>query len=122
LRNAAHVLARTPGGEARAIKRLDQALEIAPRSIAVLAGRSILLARAGRREEALRDAQQALRLGPSAAFRFQLAGTFARTSTLEPRDARRAIELLDSSLADGFGRDLLATDPDLAPVRNLAEF
>jgi hypothetical protein len=86
------------------------------------AGRAVYLARAGRREEAHREAEEALRLGGDPATRYQVAGVYALTSRTHPEDRAEAFRLLAFALRRDYGFDLLDSDPELAHVRPLPEF
>ena len=59
LQNKANVLSEHLGRTEEAIRVLDTAIEHHPDYVKALAGRGVLLARLGRREAALRDAQAA---------------------------------------------------------------
>lgn len=122
LQNSAAVLSRTPGRSEEAIAVLGRLVEAFPDYTPARSGRGLLLARLGRRAEALSDAEAALGPGVSPAVLFQLSGLYAQTSRWEPADRRPALELLASALRGGYGRQLLDTDPDLAPIRDLPEF
>ncbi|MDG3008080.1 protein kinase domain-containing protein [Paludisphaera mucosa] len=122
LQNSAHVLSRTPERAEEAIRLLGRALEAFPDYVPARSGRGVLLARLGRREEALADAEGALSRDSSPATLYQLAGVYAQTSRREPGDAAAALGLLSRALRGGFGWDLVAVDPDLDPIRARPEF
>ena len=56
----AHLLAERLGKPADAVKVLDRAVELYPEYAPAVAGRGVLLARSGRRADAVRDAEAAL--------------------------------------------------------------
>src|SRR5262249_35229641 len=85
-------------------------------------GRGILLARQGKRDAALADAEEALLRDPSPAIIYQVAGIYAQTSQQHADDRLRALALLAAALRKGFGHDLIDKDTDLDPIRNQAEF
>jgi serine/threonine protein kinase len=123
LQDKASVLSENLGRMEDAIGVLDTALTYAPASVPALAGRSVLHARLGHRDAALRDAREALALDDQAITLYQAACTFAQTEKQRPADAREAIRLL----ATAFRKDLTwvavaATDADLAPIRDRPEF
>jgi eukaryotic-like serine/threonine-protein kinase len=121
--NEAKVLSETLGRIEEAVKALDLALVYHPRSVAALASRSVLLARLGRRDEAVKDAQSSISLDDSAKTLFRAACTFALTSRREASDRDQAIRLLavavrkDNSLLSRLDSDL-----DLVPLRDRPEF
>jgi hypothetical protein len=82
----------------------------------------VLLARLGRREEALRDAKEAERLDPRPEVLYQAAGVYALTSAMDPADSREALRLLGAALRKGYGFDMLEIDPDLRPIRGQPEY
>ena len=84
----------------------------------------MLLARLGRREEALKDAAASLSLDDSAETLYRAACTFALTSAKVPGDGGEALRLLARAIRkDGTpGSRRMDADPDLAPVRDRPEF
>jgi serine/threonine protein kinase/Flp pilus assembly protein TadD len=122
LQNKAHVLSERMGRTTEAIAVLDKEVATYPDDVLARAGRGVLLARQGKRRAALDDAKAALRLDTEPSTLYQVAGIYALCSREQPDDRREAIRLLSSALRGGFGFDLLETDPDLAPVRQLPEF
>src|SRR2546422_8512416 len=81
------------------------------------AGRGVLLARAGKRTSAIRDAGEALLRDTKGPNLYQVACIYALTSRDEPADRVKALELLRSGLRTGFGLDIVDTDSDLDPIR-----
>jgi hypothetical protein len=77
----------------------------------------VLLARLGRREAALEDAEYSLQHDRSAPTFYQSANIFALTSRQNPKDAARAFPLLLTALVFGFGDDYVDTDTDFDPIR-----
>jgi serine/threonine protein kinase/tetratricopeptide (TPR) repeat protein len=123
LQNKANVLAENLGRPEDAIRVLGTALEHHPGSVNALAGRGVLLARLGRREAALRDAQAALTLGDTALTLYQVAGLYALTSRENPEDYREALRLMAAALRkDPSWLKVVPGDTDLAPIRDRAEF
>ncbi len=118
----AHILAERLGRPEEAVRALDRAVEYHPDHAAVRAGRGVLLARAGKRDEALRDAKDALLRDTKAPNLYQVGCIYALTSKGHPEDQREAFRLLWAALKTGFGLDLVDTDPDLDPVRPQPEF
>jgi tetratricopeptide (TPR) repeat protein len=104
------------------IAALGRAVELFPNHAPFRAGRGVLLARQGKRQEAEEDARAALLLDTMAANLYQVACIYALTSPRNPEARREAFRLLNSALKGGFGRDLIATDNDLDPIRQSPEF
>jgi serine/threonine protein kinase/Flp pilus assembly protein TadD len=122
LEDRAAVLAERLGRTGDAIAALGRAIELAPERGQPRAGRGVLLARLGRRDEALRDAREAVRLDPRPEVLYQAAGIYALTGEKNPEDRTEAFRLLAAALRGGFGLDQLETDPDLRPIRGLPEY
>jgi tetratricopeptide (TPR) repeat protein len=122
LEDRAAVLAEQPGQTNDAVAALDRAIHLAPQRGQPRAGRGVLLARLGRRHEALRDARDAERLDPRPEVLYQAAGIYALTSRTDPADRRDAFRLLAAALRQGYGFDLIENDPDLRPIQGQPEF
>jgi tetratricopeptide (TPR) repeat protein len=105
-----------------AINTLERALDDYPHYGRLLVNRGTLFARLGERERALQDTEQALMLDDRAMIHYQAACVFAQTSRKEPMDRKQALEHLARALSGGFGLDRLATDRDLEPLREQADF
>ncbi|MDB5337402.1 MAG: tetratricopeptide repeat protein [Planctomycetaceae bacterium] len=122
LESKAHVLAEKLRQTAAAIQVLDRAVELYPEHAPVIAARGVLHARQGQRDAAVRDAEQALHRDQSGEIQFQVAGIYSLTSKAAPTDRDRALNLLASALRQGFGAQLIESDPDLDPLRNDPQF
>jgi tetratricopeptide (TPR) repeat protein len=122
LENIARVLSDDPTRLEEAVQALTQALEIAPDFASARSGRGVLLARLGRREAALADAEAALLRDSSPAITYQVAGIYALTSKQVAADRVKAFQLLSSALRRGFGFEELDHDPELEPIRKEPEF
>jgi tetratricopeptide (TPR) repeat protein len=122
LEDRAAVLAEQLGRTDDAVEALSRAISLAPERGQPRAGRGVLLARLGRRDEALRDAKEAERLDPQPEVLYQAAGVYALTSEKNPADRREAFRLLAAALRRGHGFDLLEIDPDLRPIRGQPEY
>jgi Flp pilus assembly protein TadD len=101
---------------------LDRAVGLYPDSAPARAGRGVLLARQGKRDEAVRDAKDALLLDTRAPNAYQVACIYALTAKGQPDDRREALALLWAALKTGYGLDLVDTDTDLDPIRPDPEF
>ncbi len=107
-------------GDALAV--LNRAVELHPDAVPVRAGRGVLLARAGKRDEALRDAKDALRRDTRAPNLYQVGCIYALTTKTHPDDRREALKLLWDGLKTGFALDIVDTDSDLDALRNDPDF
>src|SRR5207253_2836642 len=84
--------------------------------------RGILLARLGRRKDALNDAQKALERSNKPGMLYRVACIYAQTSRQVPADADQALSLLHRALRGEFGIAELPGDADLKPLHPLPEF
>lgn len=105
-----------------ALKVLDRAVELHPDYVPARAGRGVLLARAGKRDEALRDARDALRRDTRAPNLYQVGCIYALTAKTHPEDKREARKLLWDGLKTGFALDIVDTDSDLNALRGDQDF
>jgi serine/threonine protein kinase/Tfp pilus assembly protein PilF len=101
---------------------LDRAVELHPDHAAFRAGRGVLLARAGDRDRAVRDAKVAAELNQSGSNLYQVGCIYALSAKTHPEDKREAIRLVFAALRVGFGWQFVDTDPDLDPIRKDEEF
>jgi tetratricopeptide (TPR) repeat protein len=123
LQDKASVLSENLGQSEQAIQVLDAALRFHPDSVDALGGRGVLLARLGRRDAALRDAQIALRLDDRALTVYQAACAYALTSKQEPADRPEAMRLLAEAVRkDGSWLAVARQDRDLDPIRGHPAF
>jgi tetratricopeptide (TPR) repeat protein len=122
LQNSAAVLGEMSGRAEEAIAMLDRALEASPHFVPARVGRGVLLARLGRRDTALADARKALARDQRPETLYQAACVFALVSEGRADDRREALRLLAAALAQGFGREYVATDHDLDALRGDDDF
>ncbi|HSQ56490.1 MAG TPA: serine/threonine-protein kinase [Gemmata sp.] len=121
----AHILAERLNRPDEAEKALDLAVELNSDYVLARAGRGVLLARHGKRDEAIRDAREALRRDTFPPNLYQVGCIYALTSALDkghPEDKREAFRLLFAALRTGFGLNMVDTDRDLDPIRKDEEF
>jgi len=121
LQNKAAALDRL-GKDHESLKVMEQVVALYPESVLARGGRGVLLARVQKRDAALEDARSALLLDTSPSTLYQVACIYSLTSKQNKEDAMQALQLLSSALRGGFGLDIVATDTDFDPVRNLPEF
>jgi tetratricopeptide (TPR) repeat protein len=123
LQNQAHVLSEYLRDAPRALKVVTRAAELYPHYAPARGGRAVLLARAGKRDDAHLEAEIALRESDDPSITYQVAGVYALTSATHAADADRALTLLRQAVRDGF-RDVrtLDDDADLTPLRTRPEF
>jgi serine/threonine protein kinase/tetratricopeptide (TPR) repeat protein len=122
LQNKAHVLAELQGRTEEGVRVLNEAVEAYPGYVPSRAARGVLLARLGKRQPALKDAEDCLARDSQPATLYQVAGIYALTSRECAEDRLEALRLLSAALRKGFGLDLLARDTDLDPIRKDPEF
>ncbi len=122
LQNHASILSEMPERIDEAIALHNKILEIFPDAVEIRSGRGVLFARKGKRDEALRDAQEAVLRDTRPLILYQVAGIYATTSKQVPDDRLEAFRLLNKALRAGFGFEYLDIDPELAAVRDLPEF
>ncbi|MBY0228711.1 MAG: protein kinase, partial [Gemmataceae bacterium] len=121
LMNKAHVLSERLSRPKEAVAVLGELLRLAPSHPQARGGRAVLLARQGKREEALADIRRRLEDDDSPLSLFQAAGCFALASKEE--DKREAMRLLGAALRRDPALGTLAEkDSDLDPVRKDAAF
>ena len=114
MQDKASVLGEMLGRPEEALKVLDRLLEHHPEQVEALCGRGVQLARFGRRDDALRDAQAALALDQGALTAYQVACIHAFLSKQEPRSQREALRFLAEALRkDESWLAIARTDPDL---------
>ncbi len=101
---------------------LDRAIALYPEYVPARSFRGVIRAIQGRRDEAIRDAEEARWRDNSPSNLYQLAGIYATTSRQVPEDRADAYQLLHAALRQGFGFDLIADDRELDPIRDRPEF
>jgi tetratricopeptide (TPR) repeat protein len=106
----------------QAIAALDKALAIAPDYVLARHDRGVLLARLGKRTEALADAQEALKRDTTPLTLYTVACIYALTTKEQPDDRLEAFRLLAAALRQGFGANLIEIDTDLVALRPYPEF
>jgi serine/threonine protein kinase/tetratricopeptide (TPR) repeat protein len=122
LENKAYVLAEHMGRTQEAVTVLDEVIALYPDRVPSIASRGVLHARLRHRQPAVADAVEALRFDKSPEIAYQVAGIYALTSQQQPEDLKEALRLLDAALREGYGLDLLDSDPELKPIRSHPEF
>ncbi|MDB5308573.1 MAG: serine/threonine protein kinase, partial [Gemmataceae bacterium] len=121
--NQAHVLSGYLADDAGALAAASRAAELYPECGVACAGKAVLLARLGRRQEAQKEAERIRLLCDDPKVTYQLGCVYAVTAATHAEDREKAFALLRQAFRDGY-RDVATvdTDPDLAPIRNLPEF
>ncbi|AMV24726.1 Serine/threonine-protein kinase PrkC [Gemmata sp. SH-PL17] len=118
----AHLLSEHLQRPDDALAALNRAIELHPDYVAARAGRGVLLARAGKRVEALRDAQEAVRRDTRATNLYQVGCIYALTAKTNPEDKRAALNLIWDGIKTGYALDFVDTDSDLDAIRKDQEF
>jgi serine/threonine protein kinase/tetratricopeptide (TPR) repeat protein len=106
----------------QAVDALDRALTIAPDYVPARSGRGVLLARLGKRAEALADAREVLQRDTAPRTLYEVACIYALTARQHADDRLEALRLLSAALRQGFGHDLIESDSDLVALRPHPEF
>ena len=118
----AYVLSEMPGRNAQAIEAARLAVAADPRSISYRCALAVLLARAGSYDEAMQLIEKALEENGTGPVQYQAACVFALASRQDGQFVERAFDFLKKALARDYGRELLATDSDLDPLRQDPRF
>lgn len=106
-----------------ALETIRKAIEIAPGYAPSRAAHAILLARAGKRDEAIREIQTALAISVDSETLYQAACVYARTSETEPADRTKALDYFRRCFREGFRRfEIVQSDADLKIVLQDDEF
>jgi tetratricopeptide (TPR) repeat protein len=109
----------------QAIQHLTQAIEANCVHHEARRNRAVLLARRGRFELAQVDINLCLAQDPKGGSTLYAAACvlahLARYSR-DPQVVHQGLDLLEQALQHGYGRDLIAKDPDLAGLRNHPDF
>jgi serine/threonine protein kinase/Tfp pilus assembly protein PilF len=122
LQMKAAILSEGLNRPAESLAALDRAIEFHPDYVLARAGRGVLLARAGRRDDALRDAKETLRRDTRAAILYQVGCVYALTAKTHPDDKTEALKLLWGALKTGQSLDIVDTDTDLDGLRDDPDF
>jgi serine/threonine protein kinase/tetratricopeptide (TPR) repeat protein len=122
--NIATVQAQFLGQTQAAIDALTAVIDEAPGNDVAIATRGVLHARIANREQALADAQRALKESRSADTMYRVAGIFALLSKSNERDATTAVDLLEkAAFANGqLVLSRIKEDPDLDEIRDNDNF
>ncbi|MCA9215096.1 MAG: tetratricopeptide repeat protein [Planctomycetales bacterium] len=123
LRNVAHILSEVQHRNEDALAVLDKLVNLHGRQPDDLVSRAVLLARLGRRGDAVLDAHAVLGGEASAKQLFQVACVYSLTSQASAPDVDVALSVLDQAI----GKDIrwmttALSDEDLGPIRESADF
>jgi serine/threonine protein kinase/Tfp pilus assembly protein PilF len=123
LQNQTHVLADKLHDLPAALALAVRATELYPEYAPARAARAVILARLGRRAEAVEEIAKARLISEDPEITYRAGCVYSLTSTKHPDDRGQAIKLLRQALSEGY-RDTsaLANDRDLDPLRTLQEF
>jgi tetratricopeptide (TPR) repeat protein len=117
------------GREAEAITCFDEVLQWHPAFVDARRFRAVLLARRGDLTGASQDINRCLEMEPqagitlyAAACVLALAAEQSKGPAVPKQLEDQALSLLQKALAQGYGHDSAATDPDLRALRHRSEF
>ena len=120
--NQANLLSERLNKPEESLNALNKALEIAPEYPPALGGRAIVLARLGRADEALRDAETCLAKFDHPFVRYQMAGVYALTAD-RPGHLQKAVQLIAGAVRRNMAlASQLDNDRDLKPIEKSPEF
>jgi tetratricopeptide (TPR) repeat protein len=123
LQNKASVLSEHLGRARDAVAILDRVVALYPDFAPARAGRGVLLARLGRRQDAHRDAEEAQSRDSSGDTTYRVACIYALTSKTDPADRPQALRMLATALGQqDKWAEIARTDPDLDVLRGQREF
>lgn len=117
LRGKAELLARRAGGLSAAADLLSKAVDANPGQPLVRLEHAQLLARLGRRGQAVREAEKSLGHDAPMDVLVEAACVYSLTSRQAPEDRRRAVELLTQAARKGCPLSRLERDARLEPLR-----
>lgn len=103
-----------------ALEVLDRLLKLYPNTESALIDRSILYAKSGRHEEAVRDIERAME--PPNANRTLYQAACAHANFPGRKNHVTALSLLSQAIRAGYVAKDLDTDPDLDPIRDMPGF
>lgn len=108
----------------KAVEVLDRAIARIPASSLLHASRAVQLARLGQRDKAISDVVAVLRFdqSPKPLTLYQIGCVYALCNKTKTSDLYQALAYLTLALERGFGKEYLASDPDLNPIRQAPEF
>lgn len=121
MQHQAHILTEPLNRLPQALDALDRLIAVAPLSAEGHAGRAVVLARMGRIDEAIAEAEWVKSHSADPLMTYQIAGVYARSAD-RPGHAREALRLLADALVKGEGYQYLDTDPELESIRGSLEF
>jgi serine/threonine protein kinase/predicted Zn-dependent protease len=122
LENQAYVQAEILHRPDQAVDTLARLLAVTPHNPLALISRAVYLARSGKTDEAVADAERATALSDTPAVRYRVACVYALAAKADPKHVAPALRHLAAALKAGFGYEYLPTDDDLDPLRGRPEF
>jgi len=123
LQNVAHVLSERLGRTKEALDALDQLVDLNQSDASTVISRGVLLARLGKRREALADVATAHKTSSEPMIHYQTGCVYALTSKTEPSDADQAVGYVAQALKQQPSLVTTAMgDRDLLPLRDHGKF
>jgi eukaryotic-like serine/threonine-protein kinase len=107
----------------KALEAQNQAVALAPEFAPAWAGRAVIHARIGLRQEAHKDVEQALFLSNDSSVLYRACCAFALTAKTNANDRERALKLFVMSLKAGYRNfKEIEADDDVISIRDSEEF
>ena len=122
LKNQAYILGEVQKKHAEALAVLDRLVERHPNFIEGRISRGVLLARLGRTKEAVKEAEECVKLSSQPEIQYRAACIYALASQGDTKLLRESRRLLASALIGGWGYQWLLIDDDLAALRKQVGF
>ena len=122
LKNQAYILGEVQKKHPEALAVLDRLVDRHPGFVEGRASRGVLLARLGRTKEAVKEAEECVKLSSQPEIRYRAACIYALAAHGDPKLLRESRRLLASALIGGWGYQWVSIDDDLDALRKEAGF
>ena len=122
LQNKAAILDERCDEPEESLEVIEKTVSFYPDSVLARGGRGVLLARQGKRAQALADAEESLLLDSGPPTLYQVACIYSVLSVEDKSYQVRALSLLSGALRAGFAPEYTYNDPDMDPLRALPAF
>ena len=122
MKNQAYILGEVQKKHPEALAVLDRLVKRHPGFVEGRVSRGVLLARLGRDREAVKEAEECMKLSPQPEIHYRAACIYALASKGDAKLLRESRRLLAAALVGGWGFQWLLIDDDLAALRKEAGF